>query len=108
MAFTIIVQFCLTQFAGAFASTVPLSLTLASDNLSPNASSAFSMIPISMDVEEGAPQPEFRDIQPWDLKHPVAVYANRDGKQLMVYWRATYASRHQEYACRRQTLTHCA
>ncbi|CBF78728.1 predicted protein [Aspergillus nidulans FGSC A4] len=67
---------------------VPLSLTLASDNLSPNASSAFSMIPISMDVEEGAPQPEFRDIQPWDLKHPVAVYANRDGKQLPVFYDA--------------------
>ncbi|KAL3434778.1 hypothetical protein BDV09DRAFT_204523 [Aspergillus tetrazonus] len=67
---------------------VPLSLTLASDNASPNASSAFSVIPISMDVEEGAPQPEFRNIQPWDLKHPVAVYANRDGRQLPVFYDA--------------------
>lgn len=67
---------------------VPLSLTLASDNPSPNASSAFSVIPISMDVEEGAAQPEFRNIQRWDLKHPVAVYANRDGRQLPVFYDA--------------------
>ncbi|KAL4762195.1 uncharacterized protein BDW70DRAFT_167330 [Aspergillus foveolatus] len=52
---------------------VPLSLTLASDNPSPNDLSAFSVIPISMDVEEGASRPELRDIQPWDLKHPVAT-----------------------------------
>ncbi|KAL4744417.1 hypothetical protein BDW72DRAFT_91365 [Aspergillus terricola var. indicus] len=67
---------------------VPLNHTLASANPSPKASSAFSVIPIAMDVEEGAPRPEFRDIQPWDLKHPVAVYSNRDGKQLPVFYDA--------------------
>ncbi|KAL4812105.1 hypothetical protein BDW67DRAFT_135069 [Aspergillus spinulosporus] len=67
---------------------VPLNLTLASDNPSPRASSAFSVIPISMDVDECASRPQFRDIQPWDLKNPVSVYTNRDGKQLPVFYDA--------------------
>ncbi|KAJ0414719.1 hypothetical protein BJY00DRAFT_318557 [Aspergillus carlsbadensis] len=70
------------------AGPVPLNITLASDNTSPKASSALSVIPIVMDIEEGATRPEFRDIQPWDLKEPVAVYSNRDGKQLPVFYDA--------------------
>lgn len=68
---------------------VPLNIVLASDNPSPKASSALSVLPIVMEVEEGASRPEFTNIQPWDLKHPVAVYSNRDGKQLPVFYDAT-------------------
>ncbi|KAL6232499.1 hypothetical protein BDW75DRAFT_232747 [Aspergillus navahoensis] len=50
---------------------------------------AVSVIPVVMDLENGASRPEFRDIQPWDLKHPIAVYSNRDGKHLPVFYDAT-------------------